>query len=250
MPPNRGDLTKMNLKHLLLSAAAIVIATPAYADITFVNKDTGGIGEDNILFNQGDTGTTIMGTINGSSPTTSVSFSSLTGQTLFAQGNGQAILQAEPNPGTTLMTSIDMKAQPGTAWTDFIIDLDDAGGPCGGGQNTCGVAQILAKDDMGQTFNITLQNGTNFVTGTAGLNSSNVQEFITEVQVTEFSAGTNPFGWTDFKQPRVSGLCTVVDAATGSCTPIKIVPEPSALASLATGLLLLGGFGWWYRRQS
>lgn len=230
----------MNAKHLLYAfTAALFVTTPAYADIMFSTGNTGGIGEVNVLFSQNDTGSPIFGVINGT--TTTVGFSSLTGQTLMGLGNGQADIQALPNPGNTLMTSIDMRAMPGTAWTDFIIDLDDAGNPCGGGQNTCGIAKVTATDDMGQSFNLTLSNGTNFVTGIAGLNSSNVQEFITDVQVTEVSPDptTGNFGWTDFKQPRVSGLCTVVDAATGSCNPIA-TPEPGALGLLATALALLG----------
>lgn len=229
----------MTLRHLALAAVCVAFAAPpAYADIMFTAKDTGGIGEVNILFKNNDTGTPIVGTISGTSNT--VDFSSLTGQSFLGGGNGQALIQAEPNPGNTLMTSIDMKAQAGTAWTDVIIDMDDAGNPCGGGQGTCGVAKVTALDQMGHSFNTTLSNGTNFVTMVAGPDPiTHIQEFITDVQVTEVSPDptTGNFGWTDFKQPRVSGLCTVTDAATGSCTPVQGVPEPRSLVLLFGALL-------------
>lgn len=237
----------MNAKHLLFGVALAALCQPAHADIMFSTGNTGGIGEVNIIFGTPQTGTTVTGQVDHSG--VNASFSSLTGQTLMGQGSGQSDIQALPTPGTTLMTSIDMRAQPGTAWTDFIIDMDDAGNPCGGGSNTCGVAMVTATDDMGQSFNLTLSNGTNFVTGIAGVNSMGVQEFITDVQVTKVSADpvTGNFGWTDFKQPRVSGLCTVVNAATGSCIAVPI-SEPRSWVPVMTGLVGMMLVTWRRRR--
>lgn len=229
----------------LLAGAVIAAPVAARADITFSNGNTGGIGEVNVLFNQGDTGTTIFGTINGT--TTNVGFSSLTGQTLLGIGNGQSDIQVEPNPGNTLFSSIDMRAQAGTGWTDVILNMDGAGNPCGGMMLTCGQALVTATDNMGQSFTTTLNNGQNFVTAIAGPNAANQQEVIQDIQVTEFAPDptTGLFGWTDFKQPRVSGLCTI---GTPQCLPSTEVPEPASLALLLSGLLGLAGF-WRYRHN-
>ena len=232
-----------NSKHILLGGAAlaallvVIQPTGAFADVIFTNSNTGGIGEINVLFNQVDTGSPIFGQIDHSG--INVGFSSLTSQILQSSGNGQADIQALPSPGTTLMTSIDMVAAPGTAWGDVIINLDDAGNPCGGGQNTCGTAVITAIDNLGNPFTeVVLDNGQNYVTAQT---VPGTNEYITEIQVQELAGENNPnFGWTDFKQPRVSGVCDLV-LGTTSCTPVVIdAPEPGALALLGAALALLG----------
>jgi len=228
------------MRSTLLAACAVIALTPfaARADIIFTPKDTGGIGEINILFDQGPINAiTITGEVDHSGAL--VDFTSLTGQILHQEAAGQADIEVLPNPGNTLMTSMDMHAVANTAWGDVIIDLDAAGNPCGGGTNTCGTALITATDNFNHTFQDVISNGTNFVTmqTVAGTN-----EFITDVQVTEFAPDptTGTFGWTSFKQPRVSGVCELVTPT--SCTPLA-VPEPSALlAFLAAGL----GTGFWW----
>ena len=227
------------MRRILVWAAVAALSVPmtAQADVTFTNMDTGGIGETNILFNAGDTGSPIFGEIDHTG--VNVAFSSLTGQSLVSTSNGQADLQAFPNPGNTLMTSIDMLAATGTAWGDVIINMDDAGNPCGGGSNTCGTAHITAFDNLGNRFeDDVLSNGNNFVTAQTVAGSN---EFITEIEVVELPGETNPnFGWTDFKQPRVSDTCTL--QPNGSCTLIPVVPEPATLTLLGSGILILGSF--------
>jgi hypothetical protein len=232
---------------LLTTAALALMAGTAQANVTFTLKDTGGIGETNILFSPGDTGTPIFGEIDHSG--VDVAFSSLTGQTFVSTSNGQADLQANPTPGTTLMTSMNMVAAAGTAWGDVILNMDDAGNPCGGGANTCGTAKITAIDNAGTPFvTDVLMNGSNFVTAiadTVGNPPATPPEFITSIQIQEIAGETNPnFGWTDFKQPRVSGACTL----NGSTCTLIPTPEPSSLTVLAGGLL---GFtlGWIWRRS-
>ena len=224
---------------LLAGAAALALLTgTAHATLMFETGNTGGIGEVNVLFNTPDTGTTILGDVDHTG--VDVSFSSLTGQTLLGSGNGQADIVVSPvvNP-PTLMTSIDMRAQTGTAWTDAILDMDDSHDACGGGSGTCGVANIVATDNMGQSFQTALMNGTNFVTiqAVAGTN-----EFITDLQVTMLSPDpvTGFSGWEDFKQPRVSGLCDLVTST--SCVAVPIA-EPSSLGLLGAALSGLGLLG-------
>jgi hypothetical protein len=233
------------------TAALALIAGAAQANVTFTLKDTGGIGETNILFSPGDTGNPIFGEIDHSG--VDAAFSSLTGQTFVSTSNGQADLQANPTPGTTLMTSMNMVAAAGTAWGDVILNMDDAGNPCGGGSNTCGTAVVTAIDNAGTPFTTdVLMNGSNFITAiadTIGNPPATPPEFITSITIQELTGETNPnFGWTDFKQPRVSGACTL--QSNGTCTLIP-VPEPGTLTMLAGSLLGFSlGWVWWRRRQS
>lgn len=66
---------------------------------------------------------------------------------------------------------------------------------------------------------------------------------ITDIQITENAADpNNNFGWNSFKQPRVSGLCTLVAGA--SCVPITVL-EPSSLSLIGAGVIAAR----WLRRR-
>jgi hypothetical protein len=106
----------------------------------------------------------------------------------------------------------------GTAWTDVIANPDFG----------TGTMNVFVKDNLGNNFDFTLGNGQNFFT----LNAIG-GEVITDVQMTQEVGTAGPFGWNDFKQPRVSGVCTLVGT---TCTEIP-VPEPSTIGLLGLGAL-------------
>jgi hypothetical protein len=188
--------------------------SPAMATITFTLGNVPQDDEINILFEDAQTGTTITGEVDHSG--VDAIFSSLTGQTLCQNAQGQA----DVNGCGEDLTSMSFTLGGGYVFGDFIMNL----------QNGTGTATVTVLTEN-SVFNYALGNGQNFLTivATGG-------DVITEIQVTMSSGG----GFSDFKQPRISSVCN-----GDSCVPVppneNTVPEPGVLSLL--GIALLGFAG-------
>jgi len=226
-------MTFLTVRRLALAAvaslsASLMMAATAHATILFQTGNHPQPNEENILFGAKESGTSILGYTNQSD--VGVTFATLTGQTLLQNASGQADIYCSANcidggksNTASQLNSLNITVASGYGATDFIGNLNFGEG----------TAQIAVTDQTGATFDYLLGNGQNYFTLTAIDN-----EVITNIQITEATNSTNPFGWNDFKQPRISGLCTLTD---GTCTPI-LTPEPAALTLFATALFALGYF--------
>lgn len=210
------------MRHLVVLGTVAALALTVHAaraDIIFSDSNTGGIGEVNILFETPQTGNPINGEIDHTGINTV--FHSLTGQSLTQVAQGQADILLT---GGGLLNSMDMSS-PGFAYGDVILNLAGTGNT-----GATGVATITAFDNFQHSFTDVLKNGQNFVTLQTVAGTG---EFITDVQVT-MDALTN--GWTQFKQPRVSGVCQLESST--SCVPVSVV-EPISAAVFGSGLVSL-----------
>jgi hypothetical protein len=179
-------------------ALTVCSVVPAKGDsVTFTLDNNPQSNEENVLLNKGTMGTTVFGTTNQSNII--VAFSSMT-DILNEAANGQAKIEAMDGVLNNITITI-----PGGAFEDLIIN------PFFGS----GTATVTATTVSNQTFSFsyTLGNGQNFLTIVA------TQGLLNSVTITA------PGGFTDLRQPRVSGA-----------GPTQ-VPEPATMILLGTALV-------------
>lgn len=206
---------------LLAAASLAAMATPAAATVTFGNQ-TSGQG-DNVLLNNGTSGTTVFGITNQSN--LSVTFQSgptttcpgCTTQTLFEPSTGQARVQVGSGQTQVPLQDITIFLTGGTptfgiGYIEFNLDIT-------GGVGDAISVVINAIDQNGNPFQTTgtIGNGSNFFSATASGGEI--------IQSISFDANASA-GVTDIRQVRILGA--------GVGTPL---PEP------ATWAMMLLGFG-------
>jgi hypothetical protein len=225
-----------NLKKVFLAAGLLLgLAAPAQADFIFQsgNNPPKDAVEENILFGTKFTGVPLLvGFTNQSN--VAITFDLVPGYLggqlgIGTNGVGQADIVCnltflcgsfDQNGANGLqLEDLEIKVQNGFGATDFIGNLDFGEG----------IFRVSVGDQFGQHFDYTLGNGQNFFTILAINN-----EVITDIRITGISADSDGhMGFNSFKQPRISGLCTLTGV---NCQAIDI-PEPSSLALFGAGLL-------------
>jgi hypothetical protein len=196
-------MRKNSLLALLTLLGVGLVPAAAHATIVFT---AGNVpqqpSEENVLYGNNQTGTTVTGVTNQSN--TTVNFSSST-DTLVTTAAGQANLTAQ----TGLINDVRITV-PGHTFGDLIINpFLGTGNP-----PPTGATVSVVTNDGTFTDNITLGNGNNFLTiTTAG------GETISSVDIA--SSG----GFADLRQVRISEIA------------VAAVPEPATLSLIGLGLI-------------
>jgi hypothetical protein len=197
-------------KLLSLLAIAFLLPTVSWATITFQLGNNPQLGEENVLLNNGTTGSTVSGTTNQTGFV--VNFSSLT-QTLTEPSSGQARIEATSNGAQVALSDVSFSLANAT-FTDAIFNMF-----IGGTIGTSGSSTITAVSNDGTSqFSFDLGNGSNFLTifASGGETLENI------------SISAAQPGFTDLRQVRISG-------ATASTVP----DSGSTLALLSSGVSAL-----------
>jgi VPDSG-CTERM exosortase interaction domain len=189
----------MKLPKLLPILITLVLPSLSWASITFTLGNNPQPGEENILLNSGETGGLVHGTTNQSGLT--VIFASET-QVLSEPSSGQARIEATNNGSQVGLSDLSISLANGGTFTDAIFN-PFIGGTVG---TPGGTATIIVDTDITSTFSYTLGNGQNFLTivATGG-------EVISDIII------SYPTGFTDLRQPRISGA-TIPTVPDGGAT--------------------------------
>ena len=175
---------------LLLLIAALLVPSLSWANITFTLGNNPQPDEENVLLNNGTSGSTVSGTTNQSGVT--VNFISAT-QILSEPSSGQARIEATSGGSQVALSDISSITSATGPFGDLIFNMF-IGGTIG---TSGGTATISVLDNLGftSTFSETLGNGQNFLTVVASAGES-----IDSVAI------SYPVGFTDLRQVRISGV--------------------------------------------
>jgi len=194
---------------VLTIALLLVSARSAQASIVFQLGNNPQPNEENVLFGSQQTGNPVFGTTNQTNST--VQFSSTT-NTLHTPSSGQARVEAQSGPLTNITVST-----PGKVFNDIIFNPFQ-------GSGTATVTVVANEPGGGQqtfTFSYALGNGQNFLT-----------IFATGGESIASATIDAPGGFTDLRQPRISGVGAVTT-----------VPEPASMILFGMGAVGLVGYG-------
>jgi len=185
-----------------LVAIALLAPSLSWAGVTFTLGNNPQPGEENVLLNSGTTGNTVFGTLNQSGLL--VDFSSAT-QLLTEPSSGQARIEATNNGSQVGLTDITFGLDNGV-FGDAIFNMF-IGGTVGTAGGSAGIS-VVANDGI-FTFNTALGNGQNFLTIVA-----------TGGEVLENISISYPNGFTDLRQPRISGATSTAVPDAGATLPL------------------------------
>jgi hypothetical protein len=173
---------------LLLIGLALLAPTLSWADVIFTLGNNPQPGEENVLLNNGTTGSTVTGTTNQSGLT--VNFSSAT-QILSEPSSGQARIEATNNGSQVSLSDVSFGLTNGGTFTDAIFNMF-VGGTIGSSGGTVTITAVA--NDGTFTFSTTTGNGSNFLTVTTANG-----EVLTQLGISA------TVGFTDLRQVRISG---------------------------------------------
>lgn len=208
----RSMFRKMMLTGFAVLAAALLSPGAAHAQAILTPGNNPQPGDENVLMNNGTTGSTVVGATNqtGLPVSFSVTNNALEG-TLSEPSSGQA--RVEALDGT--LNNVGIQVVNGS-FTSLIFNPIN-----GTGNLTVDVNYLLNNVPTTQTFVVPLGNGNNFQTLT--LVPVNSQTHFTKVTLTAAGPAN---GFADLRQVRIGGA--------------TMAPEPSTLALAVPGLLPTG----------